>query len=598
MKNKRQKKFLCITLIIMIGILIVLIYFNIEKDSISINASYNTEAEDSSWNKLTASYITFEDDKIVFEGSGATVKDNIITIKSGGEYATSGAINNGQIIIDSNETVKLILNGAEINNKNGSPIYVKNAKKTIIVLEKDTENKISDTENYDVDGGANATLFSKDDLTINGDGSLTVYANYEDGIASNNNLKIINSNIEIEAKDDGIRGKDSVNIKNATIKINSSGDGIKSTNEKDTSKGTTIIDGGTIDITSVQDGIQAEKNLKISNAIIDINSGNGSENASTTNSNWGMWGNKNSKTSDTTSAKGIKSNGNITIDSGTFNFDTSDDSIHSNETITINNGNIDISSGDDGIHADESIKINGGSINISQSYEGIESNTIDINGGNIHLITTDDGINISGGNDNSAMNRPGENNTSTNSKQKLTINDGYIYIDSKGDGLDANGSIYINGGTVIVNGPTDNGNGALDYDNEMLVNGGLLIAAGSSGMLKIPNDSSDQNILSIGLNGNANSIIHIENENSDNILTFAPAKTYQSIIISSPNLKSGKTYSIYTGGNYSNKSTDGLYTNGTYNMGTKLETVTLTDVVTQIGNITNIELQQPPNMRR
>ena len=307
-----------------------------------------------------------------------------------------------------------------------------------------------------------------------------------------------------------------------------------------------------------------------------IKTGEGSENASTE-ENWGNWNmrgkqfeqmNNSAANENETSAKGIKANTGILIDNGNFNIDSSDDSIHSNGNIIINNGTFEIASGDDGIHADESITINDGIINISKSYEGIESSKIDINGGNINLVSSDDGINIAGGNDSSSINgRPGQNNFSSNSDQTLTINNGYIVIDATGDGIDINGAGYINGGTVVVNGPTNSGNGALDYDSVFQVNGGTLIAVGASGMMQTP--SSDSSIYSISYvysnTQQANTKVTIKNSDDEEIISYTPSKNYESVIISTEQLKKGETYTIY-----SNEET--------------VQEITINNIVTSVGN--------------
>ena len=281
---------------------------------------------------------------------------------------------------------------------------------------------------------------------------------------------------------------------------------------------------------------------------------------------WGQWGkssNTTSSSSDTSSAKAIKAVSNIIIDGGTITIDSSDDSLHSNDNLTINGGTFEISSGDDGIHSDTNLDINGGDINISKSYEGIESTNITINDGTIHLIASDDGLNAAGGNDASATSgRPGQNNFSS-STGSININDGYLYVDASGDGIDANGSIEMNDGTVIVNGPENNGNGALDYDSTCNINGGLFIAAGSSGMAQSLSTTSKQNSVNVFLSSqSANTLISIKNESGKDIVTFAPSKTYQSVIISSPNLQTNTIYTVYSGGTSTGNETDGLYTDG------------------------------------
>ena len=159
--------------------------------------------------------------------------------------------------------------------------------------------------------------------------------------------------------------------------------------------------------------MEAITSLSIENGTYHITSGDGSNNSSTKN-DWGFWGNSSREQEETTSAKGIKADGTITIKSGSFNIDSSDDSVHSNNNIEIQNGTFDISSGDDGIHADNILTIEDGEINIKKSYEGLEASTIYLNGGKTTIKSSDDGINAGGGNDSSSMSRPGANQFSNN----------------------------------------------------------------------------------------------------------------------------------------------------------------------------------------
>lgn len=237
---------------------------------------------------------------------------------------------------------------------------------------------------------------------------------------------------------------------------------------------------------------------------------------------------------------------------GTLNISSTDDSIHSNGTIIINNGNINLSSGDDGIYADTSIVISNGNINISKSYEGIESEYIEINNGDISIVSSDDGINISSKNDNSSMGGKMLENASNsvkNSNRKLVINDGTIKVNAEGDGLDSNGSIYINGGDIIVAGPNSGGNGALDYDDECVVTGGNLIVYGSIGMWQNPSDNSKQYSLTFQTSGNSGDEIVLEDSNGNEICSFKAEKNYQCITFSNENIQKGNTYSLFINGN-------------------------------------------------
>lgn len=530
----------------MAGIVGIIVYICVDLFN---NSDQNSDSNDTEYTKGTNDVILDDDYNTNYEKNNIIdldnlkadgnikVNKNIFTINSGGDYYITGT-NDAQIIIDSNDEniVHLIIENISLNYEY-SPIYIKNAEKVIITVIG--ENSISDTTNYDTEE-ADATIYSKDDLVINGNGTLNVNGNYKDGIVSKDGLKILNTNITVKSIEDSIKGKDFVYLEDTNIDITSGEDGIQSNNAEDVTLGFITIKGGTYNINSETDGIQAETTLYIESGIFDITTGGGSKVSSSSSNNWGVWGN----TEDSSSAKGLKAVTTIIIDNGSFNFDTSDDSIHCNDEITIKNGTYNISSGDDGIHADKTLNIQNGEINITKSYEGLEASFININDGNININSTDDGINAAGG-DGSATNRPGGNKFSS-STGTLTINGGNIVVNSDGDGLDANGSIYINGGNTIVYGPTNSGNGALDYDGTLEITDGTLIAFGASGMAQMPSDNSSINSIMINFNQtiNSNQIVNIKNSNNEEILNYQANKSYNNLVVASKDLIYG-TYTIY-----------------------------------------------------
>lgn len=166
--------------------------------------------------------------------------------------------------------------------------------------------------------------------------------------------------------------------------------------------------------------------------------------------------------------------------------------------------------------------------------------------------------------------------------QLLSITGGYVNVNSQGDGLDANGSISMTGGTVIVNGPTQSGNGSLDYDGSFEISGGLLIAAGSSGMAMATSEESKQNsiLMTYPETQAAGTIVHVEDSKGNTVVTFAPEKEYQTVFISSPKLTKDMTYTLYSGGTATGSETDGLYEAGEYQDGTKVVEFTISESVT------------------
>jgi hypothetical protein len=559
-------------------------------DVISSKVTYDKDDLYSDWKNGDTTSIKLTGTGATVDGSSGAIADGkVITIKTSGTYVISGKLNDGQIIVDAEDkaTVRLVLNGAEINSSTNAPIYVKKAEKTVISLEKGTENTITDGAKYDLEGSddePNAALFSKDNLTINGSGKLVVKGNYNNGITSKDELRITGGTIEIDAADDGLMGRDLLAVKDGKITIKAGGDAVKSTNDKDTSKGIVAIEGGTFNLTAENNGIQAETSLLIADGNFSVTTGGGSpETIATKEAGGPMPGQTNTTTTaaseeESESAKGLKAGTEVAIGGGTFDMDTFDDAVHSNNSVTITGGKLAIAAGDDGIHGDSAVLTKGGNITIRKSYEGIESAVITIAAGDIEVNASDDGINIGGGNDGS---NPDMQSTSTENNL-LSIKGGNVYVNAQGDGLDSNGSISMTDGTVIVSGPTNAGNGALDYNETFEMTGGFLIATGSAGMAQAPSDSSKQYSIQMTYpeTQKAGTILHLEDSKGNTLATFAPEKDYQTAVISSPKLEKGGKYTLYAGGSATGSEANGLYTDGKYSGGTKVVEFTIEDSVT------------------
>ena len=223
----------------------------------------------------------------------------------------------------------------------------------------------------------------------------------------------------------------------------------------------------------------------------------------------------------------------LVIKNGCFDINSNDDGISSRGNLLIVDGIINITSGDDGIHAEYLTKILGGNINISKSYEGIEGACVEIYDGNIDIISIDDGINAA-------------NVDVLNYEYNIYIGGGMITIDASGDGIDSNGTIEIDGGTTIVYGPTSRNDGSLDSEKGILVNGGILIALGSNGMIESPASNSLQ--ASIIYNENKtfynNQEVMIKNSDNDVLFKLNAKKNFQSIVISMPEFTIGSIITL------------------------------------------------------
>jgi len=315
---------------------------------------------------LSGSSITASSDCVSIDGTAAT-------IRAGGTYILSGSLEDGSIIVDvsKDEKVQLVLNGVGIHSDNYAAIYVKQCDKVFVTLAEGSENRLSNggsfiqTDDTEVD----AVVFSKDDLTLNGGGSLTLSSPAGHGIVGKDDVTITEGAYTITAGETAIRANDSLDIA-----------------------------GGSFCLTAASDGLHAENN--------------------------------------------------------------DDDSLGS---IYIAGGSFEIQAGDDGIHAVTTLTVDGGDFTI-QAAEGLEATLVTINDGSFDISASDDGINA--GKKSSQLGTP-----------TITINGGDITIvmgAGDTDGVDANGDIVINGGTIDVTGTS-----TFDYDGTGTLNGGTVIVNGT-----------------------------------------------------------------------------------------------------------------------
>ena len=471
---------------------------------------------------------------VVSNPSNLTISGANVTITASSEISVSGESTSGQLAVNVDKTAepegKVVLNleGLTLSNSSAAPIYVEAIGDEVQISDSDGNTNT-----------VNGAIFSRDDLKLKGKGTLIVNGNTEDGIVCKNDLKIWNGNITVNAADDGIRGNDSVRIGDpdaadysslsVTVNTNngsSGGDGIKTNSDED-GKGYVTINGGTVNIDSYADGIQAEQTFTMNGGELNITTYQGSNftgSASGGNGGWGggMGGNDGNSNKTDISAKGIKavgvydeagttwqSGGDLIVNGGTITIDSSDDSLHCGGDMQLLGGSMTLATADDGAHSDHALTIGstGGDydapyVNITKSYEGIEGVDITQNSGTVMVTSSDDGYNAAGGADSSGNNNSGGwgqgswggpgGGSSSDGSQTMTFNGGYAYVNAAGDGLDSNGNIYFNGGYVFVS-QTGGGNGPLDCgdsNNSITYSGGTVIAAGSSDMFETPSSYS------------------------------------------------------------------------------------------------------------
>ena len=511
-----------------------------QSSSSIISAPDNENIKDRPVITYTASGAT-----VINAGNCVTVEGGTVKITCGGEYDFSGNYsgNDAQILVNTSKTdttVYLNMKGLTLTNTADAPIYIQKADKAFVVAKNGTTNTFSDaatrttTHSYTNDAGqpksdtTGACIYSKDDLTLKGEGTLVVKANYNNGIHSTNDLRVKNGLITVNAKNNGLKGKGSVAISGGTINITTTaGDGIKSDDDDATDlangKGSIEITGGSITITSAFDGITANNVVTIAKESKDNadNESNGENKAPTikittgggqnclgasTGGNGGNggrggfqgggpgggfpggFGGGNSCAPDS-SMKGIKSDSSIVISDGIIEISSRDDGIHSGGTVTFTGGKVTVKTDDDGVHADKALYVkDNANVSVTMAYEGMESPDMNFEGGITSVITTDDGWNAAGGTSTMTGNTGGRGGWGggfgggSTGNLKVTGGFHYIYVGTGDtDGIDSNGGINISGGVIIVECRMNGGMGGMvDSDGSTTISGGKLLGFGTN----------------------------------------------------------------------------------------------------------------------
>lgn len=496
-------------------------------------------------------------------GNGVTVDGTTATITQKGTYVLTGSLTDGMIVVDvdKEDKVQLVLSGVSIHSQSNAAIYIRQADKVFLTLDASTENFLSNGGSFTQLDGNNidGVIFSKEDLTLNGEGSLSITSPGGHGIVSKDELTVTSGTYTIDSASHGISGKDNVCIANASFTITAGKDGIQADHDEDEALGFVYLESGSFRITSEGDGISASGYLQIQNGQFTILCGGGSENAQQQASDsWGIGGfgggrpgagnTGSSSDSDSTSMKALKATGELVINGGSYTIDCADDAIHSNSNVTVTAGSFTVATGDDGIHADNALSITGGVILITESYEGLEGQTVSISGGEIAVVASDDGINAAGGTDQSGMGgfRGGDMFGSTaSSSSYIQISGGTVYLNASGDGIDSNGSLTITGGHTTVCGQTQGDTSVLDYETTGTITGGTFIGTGAYTMAQTFSSSENQGViaLSVGYQSAGTEVV-LKDSAGNVIVSVTPQENFAIVSLSTPDMVKGKTYTI------------------------------------------------------
>ena len=595
-------------------------------DVSALDLDYSKRDLDASYDEASATRIALSESSASVDGSGATVDGSTVTISSEGTYIISGELSSGQIVVDASDDAKvqLVLAGATIHNENGPAIYAKNADKCFVTLADGTQNSLSDGTDYTLEDDSDepyATLFCRCDLTINGTGALNVTANYRHGICSKDNLVVTGGILNVTAVEDCLRGRDCVKIADGSFSLVAGGDGVKSNKDTEATQGFVSITGGAFSINAGDDAVQAKTYIGITGGTFSV----------------------------TSADDAFHSDLQMAIAGGEFTVSAGDDAFHAETELAVDGGIIDVTSCCEGFEAekvyvnggDTSIVASDDAMNSSAadlSDSSDESEGANDNGAPgergiaVNGETPDKGGPAAGGGLADASNFPGGDQGGSNGrvlqggaqgqggKQPqnsapqsestqgdmpqgdqggnqggapdagssdclIQINGGTLVLDSAGDAIDSNGSVEITGGTVLVNGPSSDGDGAFDYDSEAIVSGGTVLMIGSSRMAQSFSGGTQPFLCTANVSGSAGDTVAIVDANGNVIASITAAKQFGMVLASSPKFTEGGEYTLVIDGVLTNADAHGYTDFGTVSGGSSTSATASTTPSSSVGGM-------------
>ena len=442
---------------------------------------------------------------------GVSVENGTITITSGGTYRLTGEYN-GQVKIEAakTDTVRLVLDNAKITNSTGAAINVVSAAEAIIYTAAGTTNTVADEANYTATGDddPDAAIYSTANLTLTGEGSLSVEGAYEEGIHTTGGLVIASGTLEVNAANTGIKGKDYVDITGGIVNVTAAQDGIKSTNTDDESMGFTRLSAGSVTVSAGDDGLKAPRTLEISG--------------------------------------------------GTLNIEKSNEGIEA-QYINILDGDVTVNSSDDGINASLKDSSSDTSSDTTSGTATTGQQTQQNQNGQVQQAPAGGGAAPGGSQGSTVQNQNmpqpptdgampgGGGGTFEVVDAAINISGGTVTVNAEGDGIDSNGTATFSGGIVTVNGPAAGGNNALDSNGDLLLNGGSVTTGSTADMFEAPSSASTSGYLKITDSSalTQGSTVQVTDSSGTVVANYKITTSgVQLVLVSNKNIVKGQSYTV------------------------------------------------------
>ena len=492
-----------------------------------------------SYDESQATQVTLAEQTATVTGQGASFSDQTLTITQAGTYVLTGSGKNIKLVVEAADTdqVHLVFQNLTLEGE-GTLLQVNKAQEVVISLAEGSQNALTESQASD-DEKVKATIHSQVPLTLNGTGNLILTALTKNALEVEDDLKVLGGTYTVNAANHGFKAEGALAIEAATLTIEAGKDGLHAEHDEMIERANISLNPTQLSIAATEDGVDAGNEL--------------------------------------------------TIKGGTITVSQSEEGLEA-RVIRQLGGDVTIKSSDDGVNASagSSNKTSDTSATSKTSETSTTSNTADTSSSASQATTDSDTASSSASQataDSAAGSKADQDNKDKNATPpsppagqappqgsqppqngqgpggmppggqeesdpslQIILEGGTLTIDAEGDGIDSNGTVTISGGSLVVNGSVQGGNGPLDATGDITITGGTVWALGTSDMLQGFAQGSTQASITANIAGTAGQTLIILDANGKEVARQTASKDFQAVIMSSADLVDGQTYTIQVEG--------------------------------------------------
>ena len=483
-----------------------------------------------SYEESQASQITLADQTATVTGQGASFSGQTLTITQAGTYVLTGSGKNIKLVVEAADTdqVHLVFQNLTLEGE-GTLLQVNKAQEVVISLAEGSQNALTESQASD-DEEVKATIHSQVPLTLNGTGNLTLTALTKNALEVEDDLKVLGGTYTVKAANHGFKAEGALDIEAATLTIEAGKDGLHAEHDETTERANVSLNPTQLSIAATEDGVDAGNELTIKGGTITV-----------------------SQSEEGLEARVIRQlGGDVTIKSSDDGVNASAGSSSKTTDTSATSNTADTSSSASQATADSATASTSASQSTADPAATSQTDQANQDKNQTPPAPTAGQAPPQGGqppqNGQGPGSMPPGGQEESDPSLQIILEGGTLTIDAEGDGIDSNGTVTISGGSLVVNGSVQGGNGPLDASGDITITGGTVWALGTSDMLQGFAQGSTQASITANIAGTAGQTLIILDANGKEVARQTASKDFQAVIMSSADLVDGQTYTIQVDG--------------------------------------------------